>query len=126
MATQTFKAFISTERKRLTKHRSDVLKRKAALDDEFEQIETEFKAIAAYETAKTGKVARTRKRRTGRRAEILDAIKKHPKGIGRGDLIKFFGVTGNKSDVQSISNALTGLKKTGRVDHKDGKYIAVR
>ena len=126
MATQTFKAFISNERKRLTTRRNDVLKRKAALDDELAQIENEFKAIAAYEGAKTGKAAGTRKRRTGRRAEILDAVKKHPKGIGRGDLIKFFGVTGNKSDQQSIDNALTGLKKTGRVDHKDGKYIAVR
>ena len=126
MATQTFRAFVSNERKRLTKRQKDVLKRKAVLDDELAQIENEFKAITAYETAKGSKSVVTRKRRTGRRAEILAAIKKHPHGIGRGELIKFFGATGNKSDQHSISNALTGLKKTGRVDHKDGKYIAVR
>ena len=122
MATQTFKAFVSNERKRLTKRRNDILKRKAALEDELAQIENEFKAIAAYETAKGGKSVVTRKRRTGRRAEILDAIKRHPKGIGRGDLIKFFGVTGKKSDQQSIDNALTGLKKAGQITSKDGKY----
>ena len=126
MATQTFKAFVSNERKRLTKRRNDVLRQKTDLDEELAQIESEFKAIAAYETAKGGKAASTRKRRTGRRAEILAAIKKHPKGIGRGDLIKFFGATGKKSDEHSIDNALTGLKKTGKVDNKDGKYIAVR
>lgn len=122
MPTQTFKAFVSNERKRLTKRQKDVLKRKAVLDDELAQIENEFKAIAAYEGAKTGKTTGTRTRRTGRRAEILDAIKKHPNGIGRGDLIKFFGVTGNKSEQQSISNALTGLQKAGQVTSKDGKY----
>lgn len=125
MATQTFKAFVSNERKRLTKQRNDVIKRKAALDDELAQIENEFKAIAAYDAAKTSKPVSTRKRRTGRRAEILAAIKKHPKGIGRGELIKFFGATGNKSEQQSISNALLGLKKAGQVDNKDGKYMAV-
>ena len=71
MAAPSFKAFISNERKRLTKRRNDVIKRKAALDEELAQIENEFKAIAAYEGAKTRKAAGTRFRarvRSGLRA----------------------------------------------------------
>lgn len=129
----TFEAFVEKERKRLTKQREDLLAKRATLDEQLASIDKEFNAIEAYEMAKRGKLPsapRTRRagttgtRRTGIRQEVLDRVKGKPDGVSRADLLDAMGLKGNKSGEQSISNALSALKKQGLIDNKDGMYIA--
>jgi hypothetical protein len=146
MAEQSFSSFVTKERNRLTKLRNAAEARKTAADAELMQIENEFKAISAYETAKQGrpapkksakspkspkvaKVAKVAKgpkrvRRAGRRVEVLAAINKSADGATRADLLVALKAKGNKSDEQSVSNALAALKKTGKVAAKGGRYHA--
>ena len=46
------------------------------------------------------------------------------KGLSRGEILSTLGVKGDKSAEQSVSNALTALKKQNLVVSKDRKYIA--
>ncbi len=45
------------------------------------------------------------------------------KGMGRADILEALGVKGDKSGEQSVSNALSALKKKGDIAVEDGKYI---
>jgi hypothetical protein len=123
-----FQELMSKERDRLTKQREDALVRRAKIDDELESIDRELSAIAAYEAAKSGKTA---KRKQGGRAargtvqtSVLEIIQKVFQGISRGDIVATMGTTATKASEQSISNALSALKKAGRITSKDGKYLA--
>lgn len=62
-------------------------------------------------------------RRTGIRNDVLASVKATP-GITRADLIDKMGAKGDKSAEQSISNALSALKKAGTISLSDGKYSA--
>ena len=64
-------------------------------------------------------------RRTGIRNEILAIIKKAPNGIARADIIAALSAKGDTAAEQSVSNALSALKKQGKVSSADGKYRAV-
>jgi hypothetical protein len=133
----TFKSFVSRERSRLTRARDSALNRKNKLDQELSEIETELSAIEAYEQAKKKaprKPAAGRGRRpaakTGRRAprgekrrSVLELIQKS-NGLTRGEILSTLGVKGDKSAEQSVSNALTALKKQNLVVSKDRKYVA--
>lgn len=126
-AEQTFEQFIAGERDHLTKAHADAKSTRAELDARIAAIETELRAIDAYEAAKRRKVSRRRKsgtRRTGRRAEVLAAVRQHPEGISRGDLLAAMGASGNTAEEQAISNALAALKKASKLEIKDGKYQA--
>ena len=126
MAEQTFEQFIKKERARLTKSREDALAKRAEIDASIAAIDTELAAIDAYEAAKLGKPLRGRKggtRRSGRRQEVLAAIKKHPQGISPAALKESLGAT-DKSAQQSVSNALAALKRNKQVTAKDGVYKA--
>ena len=126
MAAQTFEQFINKERDRLTKDREDALAKRAELDASIAAIDTEFAAIEAYEAAKLGKAPRGKKggtRRSGRRQEVLAVIKKHPQGITPSALKEALGAT-NKSSQQSVSNALSALKRNSQVTAKGGIYKA--
>jgi len=123
-----FQELINKERDRLTKQREDALVRRAKIDDELEAIDRELSAIAAYEAAKSGKPA---KRKAGSRAargtvqtSVLEIIQKVPQGIARGDIVATVRTSAIKASEQSISNALSALKKAGRITSKDGKYLA--
>lgn len=66
----------------------------------------------------------TGKRRSGIRTDILNIIKKHPNGIARADIINELDAKGDKAAEQSVSNALSALKKQGQVTNEDGNYRA--
>jgi hypothetical protein len=141
MARQTtFATFIKKERARLDKARKDALVNRAAVDKEVDSLERELIALDAYQrakgapakraTAKRGAAKRGTakgKRRTGRRGEkrqaVLDLIQKNPVGLSRGEILVQMGVKGNKSAEQSVSNALSALKKSEKVNSHEGKYV---
>ena len=132
---ETFKAYVSRERARLTRARDAARNRKNRIDQELSEIESELAAIQAYEQAKKapGKAARGGRRpaaKAGKRAPrgekrraVLDLIKKSA-GLTRGEILERLGVKGDKSAEQSVSNALTALKKQNLVASKDRKYVA--
>ncbi len=133
----TFKSFVSRERSRLTRARDSALNRKNKLDQELSEIENELSAIEAYEQAKkkaprkaAGRGGRRPSAKTGRRAprgekrrSVLELIQKS-NGLTRGEILSTLGVKGDKSAEQSVSNALTALKKQNLVVSRDRKYVA--
>ena len=137
----TFAAFIKKERARLDKARKEALASKSAVDKEIASIERELTALDAYREAKgtTGKrapgkrgpakqgAAKGARRATGRRGEkrqaVLDLIHRNPDGLSRGEILAQMGVKGNKSAEQSVSNALSALKKSDKVNSREGKYV---
>ena len=137
----TFTAFIKKERARLDKARKEALASKSAVDKEIASIERELTALDAYREAKgtTGKrapgkrgpakqsIAKGARRATGRRGEkrqaVLDLIHKNPDGLSRGEILAQLGAKGNKSAEQSVSNALSALKKSDKVNSRQGKYV---
>ena len=138
----TFANFIKKERARLDKARKDALTSKAAVERELVSIEQELTALDAYRQAKGGPAARTAAKRapakragangavrraTGRRGEkrqaVLNLIKQNPVGLSRGEILVQMGVKGNRSAEQSVSNALSALKKAEKVNSREGKYV---
>jgi DNA-binding transcriptional ArsR family regulator len=132
----TFKSFVSRERSRLTRARDSALNRKNKLDQELSEIESELAAIQAYEQAKKGAPRKAAGRgprpaaKSGRRAPrgekrraVLELIQTS-NGLTRGEILSTLGVKGDKSAEQSVSNALTALKKQNLVASKDRKYVA--
>jgi DNA-binding transcriptional ArsR family regulator len=133
---ETFKSYVSRERTRLTKARDAARNRKTRLDQELSEIESELTAIQAYERAKKGKPAKAARggrrasAKVGRRAPrgekrraVLELIQKS-KGLTRGEILSTLNVKGDKSAEQSVSNALTALKKQNLVASRDRKYVA--
>jgi hypothetical protein len=142
----TFANFIKKERARLDKARKDALASKAAVDKELASIEQELTALDAYRQAKDGPAGRTAAKRasakrgpakragangarraSGRRGEkrqaVLNLIKQNPVGLSRGEILVQMGVKGNRSAEQSVSNALSALKKADKVNSREGKYV---
>lgn len=66
----------------------------------------------------------TGRRRSGIRTDVLEALKAAPQGMPRAMLLEEMGVKGDKSGEQSVSNALSALKKAGEIDNEDGVYKA--
>lgn len=119
MPEQTFEQFVKKERDRLSRSRKDALAKRAEIDANIASIDTELAAIEAYEAAKLGKKPGGRRsgtRRTGRRDEVLAAVRKHQGGVTRGELIASLGAT-DASDQSSITNALAALKRNGKLTH---------
>ena len=54
---------------------------------------------------------------------MLELIQKS-NGLTRGEILSNLNVKGDKSAEQSVSNALTALKKQNLVVSKDRKYVA--
>jgi hypothetical protein len=142
----TFANFIKKERTRLDKARKDALANKAAVESELASIEQELIALDAYRQAKDGPARRTAAKRasskrtpakragangarraTGRRGEkrqaVLNLIMQNPVGLSRGEILVQMGVKGNRSAEQSVSNALSALKKSEKVNSREGKYV---
>jgi hypothetical protein len=124
MAEQTFEAFVEAERERLMKQRGDVVDKIKALEKDLLGVEKEMEAVNAYYAAKTGKRVSTGQRapRGARRQEILDLVKSG-EGMKRVEILEALGVKGDKSGEQSVSNALSALKKGGDIAVNDGKYV---
>ena len=137
----TFSVFIKNERARLEKARKQALASKSAVDKELASIENELVALDAYQEAKGTTGRRSPGQRaaakpvrsvgkdgaTGRRGEkrqaVLDLIQRNPDGLSRGEILAQMGVKGNKSAEQSVSNALSALKKSDKVNSREGKYV---
>ena len=61
-------------------------------------------------------------RKGGKRDDIFKLVQESG-GATRGELIEKLGIKGDKSGEQSLSNALSALKRDGRVTQSgDGKY----
>lgn len=134
----TFASFIRKERTRLDNARKNALAKRAAVDKEIESIERELTAVDAYQQAKEIPARRApakrgpakrgpARRATGRRGEkrqaVLDLIRKNPVGLSRGEILIQMGAKGNRSAEQSVSNALSALKKSEKVNSREGKYV---
>ncbi len=110
----------------------DAKKEKLLGDAKAEALATAGKAIADlnelgfnYRLVQAGSApVATGKRRTGIRDEVLVKVKAHPDGIARAPLLDEMGVKGDKSGEQSVSNALSALKKAGNITADDGMYKA--
>lgn len=132
---ETFGSFIKQERARLQKARAKALQKKAAVDQDLADIESELAAITAYEGAKSGRSGRAgkrtpakrsaapRARRGEKRQAILELVQQHPDGLSRGEIISLMGVKGDKSSEQSVSNALLALTKQSQLGRREGKYV---
>lgn len=128
MAEETFETFIARERDRLSRQRSGLVEQKSKLDEQIAAIDRELAAVTAYEQVKSGKAvtaqsSQRRERRSGKRQEILDLIKNNPDGMTRGDILDHLKVKGDKSAEQSVSNALSALKRANQLGQINGKYV---
>lgn len=113
------------ERQRLNEQRDQLTKQRAEIDDKIAEVDRELKAIDVYEQARTGTTGTKRRSRgPGVREQVLSAIKKHPAGIARADLLEALEAKGDKRAEQSISNALASLKKSGAITADNGQYRA--
>lgn len=130
---ESLQALVKKEHARLSRARRQALTRMAAIDQQLQTIQQELKAIDAYRRAKGSiqaerprkrPVRRLRARRGEKRQAVLGVIKKHPQGVSRGEILVLMGVKGNKSGEQSVSNALSALKKTNKVTSRGRRYIA--
>ena len=124
----TFEQMIEKERARLGKLRDDLTAQQGGIRTQLADIDKELDAISAYERAKMGKPARQQKAtklsrapRGAKREELLSLIEETP-NVTRGELIDKLGIKGDKSQEQSISNALAVMKKAGAITATDGKY----
>jgi hypothetical protein len=64
-------------------------------------------------------------RRSGIRNDVLTKIKATPLGIARADLLDAMGIKGDKRGEQSVSNALSALKKAGTIgQNAQGAYVS--
>jgi hypothetical protein len=127
----TFEDFVAKERERLHKAREAALAKLAEAQAEMGKIDVELSAIDAYVKAKqvkplaiaTPRATGTRKpRETGKRAEVLATITSSD-GMTRAEVLEHFRAT-EKSQQQSISNALAALKKAGQLIQDGRVYRA--
>jgi hypothetical protein len=116
-------SFLSEQR---TKYQKQADEAKAKLAE----AETELRALDAYEAAKKSKPPRRegerqprKPREKGKRAELLNLITaQYPDGITRSELLVALNAKGSKQQEQSISNALSALRKAGQLALQDGTY----
>ncbi len=138
----TFETFIARERERLSAERSELYDQQKALEEKLEGINRELAAIKAYEDAKRGKLptaapAEGRQRRAprqaggrGKREDLLNYIKEHfEAGVTRAELLNSMNIDEKdeegKRRAQSVSNALSALKKTQQLRQEGRTYIPV-
>ena len=113
---QKFAQLIEEERKRLHAERTELVAKLSAIDQELE-------AIAAYEAAKTGSpLPSSGGRRSGIREAVYRQIAESQEGMTRSDVLEAMGARGDKKLEQSVSNALSALKKAERVSLVNGLY----
>ena len=123
-----FAHYVATERAHLTEDRRAITETIAEWQARLADIDREFAAINAYESAKSGKPQRA-VRATGqqrhygaRREAVVQAVSEAPDGVRRSELLMALGVKGDKRGEMSVSNALTALTKRGQLVREGGKY----
>ena len=134
MPDETFEAYIIKERDRLGKQKDDIIARQRELEEELANIDKQLAAIAAYEAVMLGNSPENKRAsrpgksiapRGSRQQSVLEIIQKSAVGLSRGEILESLGLKGDKSGEQSASNALTALRKAGRVTSKEGRYVTV-
>lgn len=130
-APEGFEGFVQQERERLEKQRQTLLDKKTDIDQQLQEIERQFAAIRAYEQVRAGKHVTAeepkpsrRGRRSGRRQEVLGLIKDSEAGQTRGEIIEKLRIKGDRREEQSVSNALSALKRAGQITQDGARYIA--
>ena len=137
MAEDSFADFVARERQRLQAEREQIFNQQHQLQTKLDDINREFAAIDAYESAKSGKTpattrqsrgarARPQGRRGSKREALMHVINNNPSGLTRGEILQRMGLKGNKSGEMSVSNALTALTKANQVTRRDGRYVAAQ
>jgi hypothetical protein len=125
---ENFATMVDKERERLRRALEELRAKEEELQAQRATIETELEALETYEAARSGKTRKLKAASGGprgsRQQSVLKLVAKYKKGIGRGDILQAMGLKGNKSGEQSVSNALSALKKAKKVTAKDGKYLA--
>jgi hypothetical protein len=119
-----FATFIANERQRLQGERQQILNQQQEVGKRLDAINRELAAIDAYANATAGKpiIGSDRGRRVPRRDALLALIRDDPEGLSRGDILDRLGIKGDKKQENNISNALTGLIKSGHLDRQNGTY----
>lgn len=123
---------LEAERDRLTKRLEELHQQADKIAEEINGINTELRAMEAYQEAKEGKQKEARAprkssgprgpRKTGMRESVMNVIASNPNGIGRAGIIDMMNAKEDKKMQQAISNVLVQLKKAGTVTSTDGKY----
>ena len=125
-------AAINRQRERLTKKRDEVRAKIEELHGQLAEIDRQFAAVLAYEKTLAGELpdpAASKRRQSAKptrrgekQAQVLHAIGQQAGGMTRGEVIDALGVKGSKPGAQSVSNALTALKKADKIASMDGKW----
>ena len=133
MADERFSDVMQQERERLTRERENIVNQQRELEGKLAEINREFAAVDAYESAKSGKATTTARQRGGaprrqarrgsRREALLEVIRSNATGLSRGEILERMGLKGDKSGEMSVSNALTALAKSNQVARREGKYV---
>jgi hypothetical protein len=123
-----FTSFIEQERRRLQEAIKAAKAKQQEAEREIAQLEALMSAIAAYDAALKGKKVPSRPGaprgpKGEKRRAILDHIREHPDGMTRGELIAEMNAHEDKAATQSISNALSALKKSGQLTQQGKKYV---
>jgi hypothetical protein len=130
---ETFQDFVARDRARLHAEREAIFNQQQELEGKLAAINSEMRAIDAYEAAKSGKAApaarqigtrRAPRARSGSKREQLLQVIKDNHGLTRGEILEKMGLKGDKSGEMSVSNALTALTKANQVARRDGKYVS--
>jgi hypothetical protein len=125
---------IEAERAQLVADREEYLAQRTRIDNNLVAIGRELDAFAAFEKACDPNTPRpkpapngagTRARYGTRRVAVWDAIRAAQAPMTRGEILHAMGLHGTKGAEMSVSNALSALKKSGRVVHENGRYAAV-
>lgn len=130
MDTPTFTTFVADERRRIHDAIKVAKAKRQEADREITQLEAQLRAINAYDAALKGtsvadKPRAARGRRGEKREAICNLLAQHTDGLTRRELLTALEVHGDKAAEQSISNALSALKKTGRIVQEGKAYKVV-
>ena len=128
MDAPNFASFIAEERARIQQAIKAANAKRQEAEREIKKLEAQVAAIAAYDAALKGRQVSAepsvpRSRRGEKRQAILDLIAQHPDGMTRRELIDAMNAYGDKSASQSISNALSAMKKAGQLTQGGKRYI---
>ena len=127
MDAPTFTTFVAEERGRIDDAIEAAKAKRQEAEREIAQLEAQLAAIAAYDAALKGtsvpdKPQAARGRRGEKREAIRELIAQHPDGLTRRELLMAMDAHGNKAAEQSISNALSAMKKAGQIIQEGKSY----
>ena len=113
---------MDNEKKRIAEKLAELQNRKKEIDREIATLNQELRAIEAYEKARSG-VKPTRKKGSSRKSEVLKLISES-EGLNRSEVLAAMNVEQGSTEANSVSNALSTLKKAGETTQDEaGTYF---